>query len=64
MINPDIATKVFSMFSKMTQNNYAVQVDESSIKDISHPEWRVIQQVAFGLSNKEIAQNYIFLKEQ
>ena len=53
MINPDIATKVFSMFSKMTQNNYAVQVDESSIKDISHPEWRVIQQVAFGLSNKE-----------
>ena len=52
MINPDIATKVFSMFSKMTQNNYAVQVDESSIKDISHPEWRVIQQVAFGLSNK------------
>ena len=38
MINPDIATKVFSMFSKMTQNNYAVQVDESSIKDISHPE--------------------------
>ena len=62
MINPDIATKVFSMFSKMTQNNYAVQVDESSIKDISHPEWRVIQQVAFGLSNKEIAQK-LYLSE-
>lgn len=62
MINPDIATKVFSMFSKMTQNNYAVQVDESSIKDISHPEWRVIQQVDFGLSNKEIAQK-LYLSE-
>ena len=62
MINPGIATKVFSMFSKMTQNNYAVQVDESSIKDISHPEWRVIQQVAFGLSNKEIAQK-LYLSE-
>ena len=62
MINPDIATKVFSMFSKMTQNNYAIQVDESSIKDISHPEWRVIQQVAFGLSNKEIAQK-LYLSE-
>ena len=62
MINPDIATKVFSMFSKMTQNNYAVQVDESSIKDISHPEWRVIQQVAFGLYNKEIAQK-LYLSE-
>ena len=62
MINPDIATKVFSLFSKMTQNNYAIQVDESSIKDISHPEWRVIQQVAFGLSNKEIAQK-LYLSE-
>lgn len=62
MINPDIATKVFSMFSKMTQNNYAIQVDEEAIQDISHPEWRVIQQVAFGLSNKEIAQ-MLFLSE-
>ena len=62
MINPDIATKVFRMFSKMTQNNYSVQVDESSLNDISKPEWRVIQQVGFGLSNKEIAQK-LFLSE-
>lgn len=62
MINPDIATKVFSMFSKMSQDNMSIQVDESSIKDISKPEWRVIQQVGFGLSNKEIAQK-LFLSE-
>lgn len=62
MINPDIATKVFSMFSKMSQNNYSIQVDESCLNDISRPEWRVIQQVGFGLSNKEIAQK-LFLSE-
>lgn len=62
MINPDIATKVFSMFSKMSQDNMSIQIDESSIKDISKPEWRVIQLVGFGLSNKEIAQK-LFLSE-
>lgn len=62
MINPDIATKVFSMFSRMSQNNYSIQVDETSLDDISKPEWRVIQQVGFGLSNKGIAQK-LFLSE-
>ncbi|MCD7894649.1 MAG: response regulator transcription factor [Erysipelotrichaceae bacterium] len=62
MINPDIATKVFSMFSKMTQNNYSIQVEEELIKDITKPEWRVIQQVACGLSNKEIASK-LYLSE-
>jgi Response regulator containing a CheY-like receiver domain and an HTH DNA-binding domain len=62
MINPDIATKVFSMFSKMSQDNMSIKVDETSIKDISKPEWKVIQQVGFGLSNKEIAQK-LFLSE-
>ena len=50
MINPDIATKVFSMFSKMQQNNYTIK------------EWKVIQHVGYGLSNKEIAQK-LFLSE-
>jgi len=62
MINPNIATKVFGMFSKMNQNNYSIQVDESAISDINRAEWRVIQQVGFGLSNKEISQK-LFLSE-
>ncbi len=62
LINPDIATKVFSMFSKMSQNNFVIQIDESSLKEISKPEWKVIQQVGCGLSNKEIAQK-LFLSE-
>lgn len=62
MINPDIATKVFKIFSQMAQSNYAIQVDDESAQDISKAEWRVIQQVGFGLSNKEIASK-LFLSE-
>lgn len=62
MINPDIATKVFKLFSQMAISNYAIQVDEKSVESISKAEWRVIQQVGFGYSNKEIAKN-LFLSE-
>ena len=62
LINPDIATKVFSMFTKMSQNNFSIQVDDSALQDITKPEWKVIQQVGCGLSNKEIAQK-LFLSE-
>lgn len=62
MINPDIATKVFKIFSQMAQSNYAIQVEEDLVKDISKSEMRVIQQVGFGLSNKEIAQK-LYLSE-
>ncbi len=62
VINPDIATKVFSMFSKMQQNNYTIKVDEKDIETLSKPEWKVIQHVGYGLSNKEIAQK-LFLSE-
>ena len=51
MINPDIATKVFKLFSKM-----------SISKDLTQAELKVIQQVGFGLSNKEIAQK-LYLSE-
>ena len=51
MINPDIATKVFKLFSKMSLS-----------KDLTQAELKVIQQVGFGLSNKEIAQK-LYLSE-
>ena len=44
------------------KNNYSIRVEDSGIKEISKPEWKVIQQVGFGLSNKEIAQK-LFLSE-
>lgn len=62
MVNPDIATKVFKLFSKMSMSNYAIQVDDSLSKDLTQAELKVIQQVGFGLSNKEIAQK-LFLSE-
>lgn len=62
MINPDIATKVFKLFSKMSMSNYAIQVDDSLSKDLTQAELKVIQQVGFGLSNKEIAQK-LYLSE-
>ncbi|SEM50488.1 two component transcriptional regulator, LuxR family [Ligilactobacillus sp. WC1T17] len=62
MINPNIATKVVSLFSKMAQGNFAIHVDEKGSNEITNAEWRVIQQVGNGLSNKEIA-NKLYLSE-
>lgn len=62
MVNPDIATKVFRLFSKMANTNYAINVNDDNVRELNKPEWKVIQQVGFGLSNKEIAQK-LFLSE-
>lgn len=62
MINPDIATKVFRLFSKMANTNYAISVNDNNVNNLSNVEWKVIQQVGFGLSNKEIAQK-LYLSE-
>ena len=62
MINPDIATKVFRLLSKMANTNYAINVNDDTVRELNKPEWKVIQQVGFGLSNKEIAQK-LFLSE-
>lgn len=59
---PDITEKVFRLFSKMAQSNYAISVNDKETKDFSKSEWCVIQQVGLGLSNKEIAAK-LFLSE-
>lgn len=55
MLNPDIAAKVFSMFSKRLDEDTIIQVDDKAETEISRTEWKVIQQVGRGRSNKEIA---------
>lgn len=55
MINPDIASKVLKLFNQMAQSNYAVQVESCLVDDLTDTEWRVIQKIACGMSNKEIA---------
>ena len=62
MINPNIASKVFQIFSQMAQSNYTISVSEEYVSDLSLTEWRIIQQIGFGESNKEIAAK-LFLSE-
>jgi Response regulator containing a CheY-like receiver domain and an HTH DNA-binding domain len=57
MINPDIAVKVFKLFSQMAQGDTSVQTErEKNTKDLCNTEWNIIKYVGFGLSNKEIAK--------
>lgn len=55
MINPDIAVKVVRLFSQMAQSNFSIQVDSRSVEELGRTERKVIRQVGFGRSNKEIA---------
>ncbi len=55
MINPDIATKVVELFSKMAQADFSIQVDHKAIEELTKTEIKIIEQVEYGYSNKEIA---------
>ncbi len=55
MINPDIATKVIRLFSQMARADFSIEVGEKGEKELTRTEWKVIEQVEYGLSNKEIA---------
>lgn len=57
MINPDITAKVVRLFSQMAKSNYAINVSKGHVDEISRSEWKIIQQVGYGKSNKEIAFN-------
>lgn len=56
MINPDIATKVVKLFSHMAKADYSIQVGKQGIKELTKTEWKIIAQVEYGASNKEIAE--------
>ena len=46
----------------MAKTNFSIAVDEDNVKDLSTTEWRIIQEVGYGESNKEIAAK-LFLSE-
>lgn len=56
MINPDIAAKVVKLFSQMAKADYSVQVEERGEAELTNSEWKIIAQVEYGASNKEIAE--------
>lgn len=55
MINPDIATKVVNLFSKMAQGSFSVKVRNDGIKELTNTERKVTRLIGMGYSNKEIA---------
>lgn len=57
MINPDVATKVVRLFSKMAKADNSVRVSSQGVKELTKTEWKIIREVEKGASNKEIAVN-------
>ena len=55
MINPDITDKVVKLFNHMAQGSYSIQVDNALTEELTKTEWKVIQKIGCGMSNKEIA---------
>lgn len=62
MINPDIAAKVFALFNNHLDEESIISVREDAEQEISHTEWKVIQQVGKGMSNREISMT-LYLSE-
>ena len=56
MINPDVATKVLKFFSDMAKEESPIKIDDLQVKEITSGEWKIIDEVAKGRSNKEISE--------
>lgn len=55
MINPDIATKVFRLFSQMAKADFFIDTAKKTDEELTRTELKIIEQISYGLSNKEIA---------
>ena len=56
MINPDIAAKVLTLFSRMARADYTIPVGKKGMEELTRTEWKIIEQVGTGAANKEIAE--------
>lgn len=64
IFNPNVASKVTKIFSEMAKNNIvAERIHDEDLPNLSDTEWKIIQQVSQGLSNKEIAEILIKFTE-
>lgn len=62
MINPEVASKVIKLFSKMAKTDYAITVPNQYKNELTSTDFKLIKQVSLGLSNREIAKN-LYLSE-
>jgi DNA-binding NarL/FixJ family response regulator len=62
LINPDVASKIVKHFSLAAQKErYThIHVDKSAVDELIENEWRIIQLIGRGKSNKEIAIQLAF----
>ena len=56
MINPDIATKVLRFFSQMASDQSPIHIEDRQVEELTRKEWKIIDEVAKGHSNKEISE--------
>ncbi len=56
--NPNVAGKVARFFSQMANSSSVVSFDEDV--ELSATEWKIVEQISQGLSNKEIAASLQF----
>ncbi|MEG0273659.1 response regulator transcription factor [Amedibacillus sp. YH-ame10] len=60
VIHPDVAIKAMHMFSSLANQQLETPSQELPIHHLSKTEWRIIEKVGNGLSNKEIAEELSF----
>lgn len=63
IIHPRVATKAFKLFSDMANHENKkgeILRSDGDVKDLSKTEWKVIEKVSKGFSNKEIASSLHF----
>ena len=57
MLNPNVASTVIRQFSTMAKNIVNPEITDLNTNEITRSEWYIIQAVARGMSNKEIAES-------
>ena len=57
MLNPNVASPVIRQFSTMAKNIVNPEITDLNTDEITRSEWYIIQAVARGMSNKEIAES-------
>lgn len=60
IIHPNVAIKAMKMFSTMAKHHVETEINYEEIKKISKTEWKIIEKIGKGLSNKEIAEELFF----